>query len=543
MTTTLLVRAFAADEVQARALISCLADEGLPAKLAATSPNTGQPVLFLWSESSGRDSEFRAEARAGSADTRFTVVLDGSYLGTADFDLSGWNYRDRWFAAFRNLVQACRRLLGLAHNDPLGLRDLASKRYFHLPEIARPVRRMGVGSGGDPFREPIHQLPGIGASDRMRWERFERPSLPASPPAKRAPTERSAPAAAQASAKPPPLPQATAPSRRRSSAFPPWLLWAAAAAGAAGLLYLGAKLGVLPSGLAKLFGAAMPPPGALGHKELREPVHVSAFSRETVPAGDEVLVQIYLHQMKDLDAVPLRAREADPESARRGTTSLSIAVASGQRIDVAIAATGLTVDEPSQYLIWRGKPQACQFLLSVPAEFAGRTAFVRATIMVDTIPVGSLRFAIKAVAGTQPAARYDIPPLAVKNYRRAFLSYASADRAEVLKRAQALRAAGISFFQDILNLEPGDRYERELFAEIDRCDLFLLFWSSHAAKSEWVQREAAYALKRQQMTTPEETPAITPVILEGPPVPLPPESLKHLHFNDALRYVIAAVEG
>jgi hypothetical protein len=30
--------------------------------------------------------------------------------------------------------------------------------------------------------------------------------------------------------------------------------------------------------------------------------------------------------------------------------------------------------------------------------------------------------------------------------------------------------------------------------------------------------------------------------VEGPPVPLPPESLKHLHFNDVLAYVIAATQ-
>jgi hypothetical protein len=541
MTTTFLVRAFAADEMQARALISCFADEGLAAELAATSPNTGQPVLFLWSKTSRRDRDFCTEANAHSADTKFTVDLDGSYWGKTDFDLSGWNYRDRWFAAFRNLVQACRRLLGLVHGNPLRLRDLASKQYLHLPEIDRPVRPIGVGSG-DPFPEPTRPPPGIGAAERTVWERFEPTSFPAPPPAKQAP-ERSASVAAQAPARPPPLSSVTAASRSRASTIRPWLLWAAAAASAAALLYIGTKLGVLPAGLSKLFGAAMPPPGTPQRKELPDSVHVSAFSRESVAAGDEVLVQIYLHQMEDLDTVPARAREADPEATRRGTTSLSIAVARGQRIDVAIMATGLAVDEPSQYLIWHGKPQACQFLLSVPAEFAGRTAFVRATIMIDAIPVGSLRFAIKAATGAQPAAPYGIPQLAVKNYRRAFLSYASADRAEVLKRAQALRATGISFFQDLLSLEPGDRYEHILFAEIDRCDLFLLFWSSHAAKSEWVQREAVHALKRQQMTTPEEMPAITPIILEGPPVPLPPDSLKHLHFNDALRYVIAAVEG
>jgi hypothetical protein len=53
-----------------------------------------------------------------------------------------------------------------------------------------------------------------------------------------------------------------------------------------------------------------------------------------------------------------------------------------------------------------------------------------------------------------------------KQYRKAFLSYATADRAEVLKRAQALKAAHIEFFQDLLHLEPGERWQRRLFEEI-----------------------------------------------------------------------------
>jgi hypothetical protein len=113
---------------------------------------------------------------------------------------------------------------------------------------------------------------------------------------------------------------------------------------------------------------------------------------------------------------------------------------------------------------------------------------------------------------------------------------------QVLKRAQALRAAHIEFFQDFLSIEPGERWERQLYKEIDLCDLFLLFWSASAAKSEWVLREAELAVARQN-ASPDEEPDITPIILEGPPVPQPiPDSLKHLQFNDYLVYLIDATE-
>jgi hypothetical protein len=130
-----------------------------------------------------------------------------------------------------------------------------------------------------------------------------------------------------------------------------------------------------------------------------------------------------------------------------------------------------------------------------------------------------------------------------RRYRRAFLSYASPDRAEVLKRAQSLKVVGIDFFQDLLSLEPGDRWENRLYEEIDKCDLFLLFWSTHAAKSQWVIKETERALARRGATIHDGEPSIIPIVLEGPPVPHPPSSLADIHFNDALRYVIAAVEA
>ena len=129
-----------------------------------------------------------------------------------------------------------------------------------------------------------------------------------------------------------------------------------------------------------------------------------------------------------------------------------------------------------------------------------------------------------------------------RRYHYAFLSYASPDRAEVLKRAQGLKADGTSFFNDLLSLDPGERWEKRLYQEIDRCDVFYLFWSSQAKESEWVMKETEYALARR-MASANGDPDIVPVIIEGPPPPSPPESLKDIHFNDSLLYVLAGVGG
>jgi hypothetical protein len=98
---------------------------------------------------------------------------------------------------------------------------------------------------------------------------------------------------------------------------------------------------------------------------------------------------------------------------------------------------------------------------------------------------------------------------------------------------QAFRIAGLNIFQDNLDLEPGERWAQSLYREIDKCDVFLLFWSRAAAASEWVAKEIAHAVACKAGNE-DRPPAIQPVPIEGPPPPPPPEALRHLHFNDAL---------
>ena len=111
-----------------------------------------------------------------------------------------------------------------------------------------------------------------------------------------------------------------------------------------------------------------------------------------------------------------------------------------------------------------------------------------------------------------------------------------------LRRVQAFRIAGISVFQDVLDLDPGQRWERALYREIDLCDVFLLFWSRAAAASEWVAKEIDYALNRKRGDD-ERPPAIQPVPIEGPPPTPPPAALRHVHFNDALLTHIKAASA
>ena len=270
-------------------------------------------------------------------------------------------------------------------------------------------------------------------------------------------------------------------------------------------------------------------------------VDVSAFAPMHAVPGAQFITQVFLHQVEHVSRVDLMAKATDVDTALRSSSTLEVRVAREKEVIVELECRDLVVESPRQKLIWRGGPRAVLFIVSVPDEAATRAYPLRARIWVDGVPVGAVCFSIKITpvdVPSEPAIRGE----SAKRYERVFLSYAKEDRPEVLKRTEGLSAAGITFFHDILSLDPGEQWERRLYEEIDKCDLFLLFWSSHAARSEWVIKEADRALQRQEMP-PGGAPDITPIILERPPVPQPPESLKHLHFNSMMRYLIAAAEA
>jgi hypothetical protein len=264
-----------------------------------------------------------------------------------------------------------------------------------------------------------------------------------------------------------------------------------------------------------------------------EAVDAAVFSPQQVAKDSVFLIQVFLYPPGDDKKVDDRARKMDAIAERRGTYSLPLDLPRNTRVDLRLEMPNLIVDEADAVLIWRGKPTAAQFEVTVPATAPGTEAIGRIRFAVAGVPAGTLRFKITLAPSGSTVERRALRDAEAVRYRRAFVSYSAQDRAEVLRRVQAFRIAGLSVFQDSLDLEPGERWTRELYREIDECDVFLLFWSRAAAASEWVAREIAYALARKAGNE-DQPPAIQPVPIEGPPPPPPPETLRHLHFNDAL---------
>jgi hypothetical protein len=277
------------------------------------------------------------------------------------------------------------------------------------------------------------------------------------------------------------------------------------------------------------------PPASPPAEPAEDIVECSVFGPSAAPPGKTILIQVFLHLADQAERASFLATATDASAKLKSAKPLDLPIKRGARVEIAFAANGLTVDEPVQSVVWRGEPTFCQFQATIPKGTNGDSFLPIVRVSIDGKLVGRIAFSLSSDdAASRPASE----PLGdhAKLYKYAFVSYASKDREEVLKRVQMLEVLKTKFFQDILSLEPGDRWEKKLYENIDRCDLFLLFWSQAAKDSQWVLKEAEYALAHQQKN-PGSEPDLVPVVLEQN-VP-PPENLSAFHFNDRISYLIS----
>jgi hypothetical protein len=266
------------------------------------------------------------------------------------------------------------------------------------------------------------------------------------------------------------------------------------------------------------------------------------FTPPTASSGANILVQVFAHLIDDSETVKRIAVEFDEQAKRLAAKPLDNQISRDSNLTFCISMPGLEIDEPVQELVWRGHPDAVQFGVHVPEDLKQQEILGTIYVSQNGVPFGHAKFLLRIVEVSALARANTEPPgksSSWKRYEYAFISYATPDRAEVLKRVQMLSRFHIDFFQDLLTLEPGEHWEKIIYENIDRSDVFFLFWSTAAQNSEWVMNEIRYALQRKG---PDRfaAPEIMPVIIEGPPPVPPPVELSDIHFNDSLIYFMNA---
>jgi hypothetical protein len=207
--------------------------------------------------------------------------------------------------------------------------------------------------------------------------------------------------------------------------------------------------------------------------------------------------------------------------------------APGTRVAVRLEARHVRVDPSEDSFVWDGERSLVEFDCTVAGDAPAGVTILRFDVFIEDIRIARLRvdLAIAAASDDTPAATI------VEPARTAFASYSSEDKLRVLDRVASVRtSADLDVFLDCLSLHPGEQWKARLTEEIERRDLFLLFWSAHARASQWVEWEWRTALARRGIDDIEPHPL--DAVTDAPP---PPE-LASLHFGDPLILLRKAYE-
>ena len=257
-------------------------------------------------------------------------------------------------------------------------------------------------------------------------------------------------------------------------------------------------------------------------------VQFSVSSPHSAQPGQKFIVDVWAHIEKQRAEVIRRIKQASltTDSSTIIRPKGPFKIERGTTLFVRLKFPGLRIKPPEDFILWEGEIGNASFEVAIPSEISEGVKIGLATVhwegglQIARIPL-QLLVAARAVPVTPT-----IKPL--YHIKKAFASYASQDRDEVIGRIQGMQkiAPDLDVFLDVVKLRSGQDWESELWRVIPESDVFYLFWSAAAKASPWVEKEWRCALNSRG----EEF--IDPVPLVSPNEVSPPDELSKKHFND-----------
>lgn len=270
--------------------------------------------------------------------------------------------------------------------------------------------------------------------------------------------------------------------------------------------------------------AAPPPPAQAPEQEEPDNVHLGAAAPSVLSAGQEFVARFAAYTLGNRENV----QEAIQTEAPFAETRLGLSTClwrRGARVNVRLSSSHIEVSNPNQEFRWNGAWHILRFDAKIAREVQSGTVVLHFDVAAEGLPLVSLRPEIR-VRPSPPGP--DVSQQFVNRAapRSAFASYARGDRRDVLGRVRSLQIfTGIDVFLDCLSIRPGEQWKPKLKQEISAREIFWLFWSREARKSEWVEWEWRTALREKSIE------GIQPHPLEPADVAPPPHELSSLQFG------------
>ena len=256
-------------------------------------------------------------------------------------------------------------------------------------------------------------------------------------------------------------------------------------------------------------------------------IGTSAFAPAEIAISDDMMIQVYIYEEQEHNNAVISARNADEEATERDCIPLNLNLKSGDKVKIQLNILHCPELTQSKTINWQGRTAKSYFHVTLPANFNKKKCFVEIFISVNDVPLGELSFTTKVVdACLSEKVVTDVFP---KQYKKVFMSYAHQDIEKVRPYAHAYKVESRDYFFDRHSLEIGDVYEEKILDYINTSDLFLLFWSEHAAVSNYVKKEFLAALKRAYPKVPFEDAQLRICPMSIEPYAELPEELRYIY--------------
>jgi hypothetical protein len=259
-------------------------------------------------------------------------------------------------------------------------------------------------------------------------------------------------------------------------------------------------------------------------------VHFTVTGPASCKPDSTFLIFLWAHLKKQRSEVIKKAKQMIK---KKEILDISIGpeyVARGTRLFVEIHIKDLIIKDSIKSILWDGEIADTNFLVNVPKEAIKELKNGYIKIYVEGCLLQKIDFIIEVSDYLE-----ETKPISIKitQYQKAFCSYASKDRNLVVQRVQGMLkiAPDMDFFLDVVKLRSGENWKDKLWHIIPQQDIFYLFWSKNAKKSEWVEKEWRCALKTKGLDFIDPVPLSSKIIT-------PPPELEAKHFyNGILRFM------
>ena len=259
-------------------------------------------------------------------------------------------------------------------------------------------------------------------------------------------------------------------------------------------------------------------------------VYSSIFAPAEVKRKSHLQVQVYLHLYEESEKVKLLAKESDKNAERRDYIPLSLRLKKGDKVDVEFNVYGETrLMTECKSIIWQGSSTKCSFNYFILEDIKATELSCHVLLFVNNTPIGEMRFLTNIVDSPRNLNTQIIS----HKYKKVFISYAHKDQEKVKSFHEGLELYGIEHFYDRSSLKAGDVFPKIIQDYINSADLFVLFWSENASKSEYVLKERTHALSLAfPQIKPQEAAKLTFYTFSIKPLAKLPDDMKdNYHFK------------